>query len=157
MKTLRQLLVLGLMVATTGSFAFAQTFTGGVRGAVKDANGVIPGVTVVLFNEATGQAREAVSNDAGEYNFTAVPPGLYTVRATLTGFKTYENKGIRIAAQQFVTVDVVPRSRRRCRRRSPSPARRRSSTRRTPPAAASSAPSRWRPCRAAAARRSCSP
>ncbi len=107
MKTLRQLLVIGLMVAMTGSFAFAQTFTGGLRGAVKDANGVIPGVTVVLLNEATGQAREAVSNDAGEYNFTAVPPGLYTVRATLTGFKTYENTGIRIAAQQFVTVDAV--------------------------------------------------
>ncbi len=51
MKTLRQLLVIGLMVATTGSLAAAQTFTGGVRGAVKDANGVIPGVTVELINE----------------------------------------------------------------------------------------------------------
>ncbi len=107
MKTLRQLLVLGLLVATTGSFAYAQTFTGGVRGAVKDANGVIPGVTVELVNEETGQTRDAVSNSTGEYNFTAVTPGLYTIRATLTGFKTYENKGIRVAAQQFVTVDAT--------------------------------------------------
>ena len=30
----------------------AQTFTGGVRGAVKDAGGVVPGVTVTLINEA---------------------------------------------------------------------------------------------------------
>jgi hypothetical protein len=107
MKTLRQLLVLGLMVATTGSLAFAQTFTGGVRGAVKDANGVIPGVTVELLNEATGQSRDAVSNESGEYNFTAVQPGLYTIKATLTGFKTYENKGVRVAAQQFITLDVT--------------------------------------------------
>ena len=61
MKTLRQLLAVAL-VLTTGSLAAAQTFTGGVRGAVKDANGVIPGVTVQLINEATGQSREAVSN-----------------------------------------------------------------------------------------------
>ncbi len=107
MKTLRQLLVIGLMVAMTGSLAFAQTFTGGVRGAVKDANGVIPGVTVELINEATGASRDAVSNESGEYNFTAVPPGVYTVKGTLTGFKTYENKSIRVAAQQFITIDVT--------------------------------------------------
>ena len=107
MKTLRQLLVIGLMVATAGSFAYAQTFTGGVRGAVKDANGVIPGVTVELINEGTGQTRDAVSNEAGEYNFTAVPPGVYTIKGTLTGFKTYENKSVRVAAQQFITLDVT--------------------------------------------------
>ncbi len=107
MKTLRQLLVVGLMLATTGSFAAAQTFTGGLRGAVKDANGVIPGVTVQLINDATGAGREAVSNESGEFSFGAVPPGTYSVKATLTGFKTYENKGIRIATQQFITLDVT--------------------------------------------------
>jgi hypothetical protein len=107
MKTLRQALVVGLMVAMTGSFAAAQTFTGGLRGAVRDANGVIPGVTVELINEATNAPREAVSNESGEYSFGAVAPGTYTVRATLTGFRTYENKGIRIATQQFVTLDIT--------------------------------------------------
>jgi hypothetical protein len=82
MKTLRQLLVVALVVATTGSYAVAQTFTGGLRGAVKDANGVIPGVTVQLINEGTSVAREVVSNDSGEYNFAAVPPGTYTVKAS---------------------------------------------------------------------------
>jgi hypothetical protein len=89
------------------STAWAQTFTGGLRGAVRDANGVIPGVTVEIVNDATGQAREAVTNEQGEYNFAAVPPGNYTVKASLTGFKTYENRAVRIAAQQFVTLDVL--------------------------------------------------
>jgi trimeric autotransporter adhesin len=87
--------------------ATAQTFTGGVRGAVRDANGVIPGVTVQLVNEGTGQTREAVTNEQGEYNFSAVPPSNYTVKATLTGFRTYENRNVRVGAQQFVTLDIL--------------------------------------------------
>ena len=107
MKTLRQLLVVALVVATTASYAAAQTFTGGLRGAVKDANGVIPGVTVELINEGTSATRDAVSNESGEYSFGAVQPGTYTVKATLTGFRTFESKGVRIATQQFVTLDIT--------------------------------------------------
>jgi trimeric autotransporter adhesin len=95
-----------LVMLTVSTSAWAQTFTGGLRGAVRDPNGVIPGVTVELINEATNQAREAISNDQGEYSFAAVPPGTYTIKASLTGFKAYENKGVRIAAQQFITLDI---------------------------------------------------
>lgn len=96
-----------LFVPLATSAAWAQTFTGGLRGAVKDSGGVVPGVTVTLLNDATGASRDAVSNESGEYVFAAVPPGNYSVKAELTGFKTYENKGIRIAAQQFITLDIV--------------------------------------------------
>lgn len=96
-----------LLVPLATSTASAQTFTGGLRGAVRDVNGVIPGVTVTLTNQDTGAGREAVSNESGEYVFAAVPPGNYTVRAELTGFKAYENRNIRIAAQQFITLDVT--------------------------------------------------
>jgi trimeric autotransporter adhesin len=96
-----------LLVPLVTSTAWAQTFTGGLRGAVRDANGVVPGVTVTLLNEATGATRDAVTNEEGQYNFAAVPPGNYTIKAEITGFKTYENKGVRIAAQQFVTLDIT--------------------------------------------------
>ncbi len=106
MKSLTAVLSLCIGLAMTGS-ALAQTFTGGLRGAVKEAGGVIPGVTVELINEGNGATRDAVTNDAGEYSFAAVTPGTYTVKATLTGFKTYESKGVRISTQQFVTLDVL--------------------------------------------------
>jgi trimeric autotransporter adhesin len=96
--------LLGILLSAGG--AAAQTFTGGLRGAVRDANGVIPGVVVTLTNDSTSVARETTSNDSGEYNFSAVQPGTYTIKAVLTGFKTYENKGIRIGTQQFLTVDI---------------------------------------------------
>jgi hypothetical protein len=95
-----------LIVPLATSTAWAQTFTGGVRGVVNDSGGVVPGVTVTLINEANGASRDAVSNERGLYDFSAVPPGTYTIKAELTGFKTFENKGIRVATQQFVTMDI---------------------------------------------------
>ncbi|HEY3045614.1 MAG TPA: carboxypeptidase-like regulatory domain-containing protein [Vicinamibacterales bacterium] len=95
-------LLLVLCAASVG----AQQFTGGVRGAVRDANGVVPGATVTLTNEATNISREVVTNEVGQYNFPAVPPGTYTLKTRLTGYKGYESKGLVVGTQQFLTLDV---------------------------------------------------
>src|SRR5436309_10708666 len=87
--------------------AGAQQFTGGIRGLVRDANGVIPGVTVTLTNEATNISREVTTNDVGQYSFAAVPPGTYTLKTQLTGYKTFESKGLTVGTQQFITLDIV--------------------------------------------------
>src|SRR5262249_19640083 len=99
--------VLSVLLCLSAAAAGAQQFTGGVRGAVRDANGVIPGVTVTLTNEATNISRETVTNDVGQYNFPAVPPGTYTLTTKLTGYKTYESKGLSVGTQQFLTLDVT--------------------------------------------------
>ena len=91
-------------IATDGA---SQSFQGGLRGAVKDANSVIPGVMVILLNEGTNASRTTASNELGEYVFASVLPGTYTVRAVLQGFKTFERQGLTIGTQQFVTVDLV--------------------------------------------------
>src|SRR6476661_1958486 len=96
-----------LLVLAFAASLGAQQFTGGVRGAVRDANGVIPGVAVTLTNEATNVSRETVTNEVGQYNFPALTPGTYTLKSQLTGYKTYESKGLVVATQQFITLDVV--------------------------------------------------
>jgi hypothetical protein len=85
----------------------AQGFQGGLRGAVRDPNGVVPGAEVTLVNEQTNAKRATTSNDVGEYAFTNVLPGTYTVRASLAGFKTHESKGIRVGTQEFLTLDLT--------------------------------------------------
>ena len=87
--------------------AMAQSATGGLRGAVRDAQGVIPGVTITLTNDANGVARDTISNASGEYSFPAVDPSTYSIRAGVQGFKTFERRGVRIGAQQFVTLDIT--------------------------------------------------
>lgn len=74
---------------------------------MRDSQGVIPGATVTLTNEGTGVSRDTVSNESGEYSFPALDAGTYTVKASVTGFKTFERKGIRIATQTFLTLDVT--------------------------------------------------
>ncbi|MBI1873147.1 MAG: carboxypeptidase regulatory-like domain-containing protein, partial [Acidobacteria bacterium] len=107
MKNFTHGILSALLVLTGAAGADAQQFTGGLRGQVRDANGVIPGVTVTLTNEATAISREVVTNEVGQYNFPAVPPGTYTIRTQLAGYKTFDRKGVRIGTQQFITLDVM--------------------------------------------------
>ena len=98
--------VLGVLGLATG--VFAQTFQGGVRGVIQDADGgVLPGVTVTLSNEDTGGSRTAVANAVGEYNFATVQPGTYTLRAELSGFAPYVSEGLIIGVSSFLVVDAT--------------------------------------------------
>lgn len=74
-------------VLLAASLASAQTTTGTILGEVRDATGGrLPGVTVNLVNQANGATRETVTDSLGTYRFTALPPGTYTLTATLAGF-----------------------------------------------------------------------
>src|SRR5829696_5280549 len=106
-QRLAQTIVGVCVIGFTAGLVSAQSFQGGMRGSVKDAQGVIPGVTVTLINEANGVSRDTVSNASGEYSFPAVDPAPYTIKAAVQGFKTFERKGIRIGTQQFVTLDIA--------------------------------------------------
>src|SRR5438445_10253100 len=104
----RAALLLGafLAVVTSGT-AFGQGFQGGLRGAVKDAGGVIPGVDVTLTNEQTNIKRSTVTNERGEYVFANVDPGNYAVKASLQGYKTVDRGGVRLGTQQALVLDLT--------------------------------------------------
>ena len=83
--------------------ADAQVTTATLVGLVRDtSNAVIPGATVVATNEGTGVAREGVTDANGEFVFSALPNGVYTVKVELTGFKALEQRGMQLGAGQTV-------------------------------------------------------
>jgi hypothetical protein len=83
--------------------AIGQTTTGTILGEVKDSTGgTLPGVTVTAVNQANGLTREAVTDGLGNYRFSAMPAGLYTVKASLTGFKEATRTDVRLAINSQV-------------------------------------------------------
>ncbi len=90
------------------SLAFAQTFQGTLRGRVTDPNGsATTNVKVTIIEEATSVNRTTITNDQGEYVFTSVTPGTYTIKAELEGFKRLDRKGVEVATQAAVTIDLA--------------------------------------------------
>src|SRR5262245_29954710 len=104
---MRRLIVGCGVVILAAASAFAQTYQGGVRGQVKDPQGVIPGAEITLTNADTNAARAATTNDVGEYAFPNVLPGKYSLKVSIAGFKTEERKGLTVGTQQFIVEDFV--------------------------------------------------
>jgi hypothetical protein len=96
-----------MLFAAAGVNVPAQGFQGAIRGAVRDADGVVPAADVTLTNEATGLSRTTATNEAGAYSFPNVDPGTYTLAIALQGFKGYSQKSIQVGTQQFITLDVT--------------------------------------------------
>ncbi len=99
-------LVAAVVLVAMPHMAIAQSFQGTVRGTVSDAQGVIPGATVVLTNPASGATRQTVTNGTGEYSFPAVDPGTYTLHIEVPGYRTYDNKNVQVATQAQLDIPV---------------------------------------------------
>ena len=67
--------------------SLAQTATGSIRGIIYDqSKAIITKAKVTATNKATGAERVGC-NSTGEYIFSALPPGEYDVKVTVSGFK----------------------------------------------------------------------
>src|SRR6266542_896659 len=85
---------------------FAQTL-GTITGEVRDSTGaVVLGATVTATNKATNATRETSSNAVGLFDFPALPPGMYTVKSELQGFKT-ATRDIELQVQQTARVNFT--------------------------------------------------
>ncbi|HKO20746.1 MAG TPA: carboxypeptidase regulatory-like domain-containing protein [Acidobacteriaceae bacterium] len=96
------------VVSSRNLYAQAQTDTGALTGTVSDPTGaVIPEATVTITNSATGIVTKGITTSTGQYVFSSVAPGTYTLEVTKTGFGTYSASGIVVHIQQVPTVNVV--------------------------------------------------
>jgi hypothetical protein len=88
--------------------AHAQVQTGSIVGSVTDdSNAVLPGVTVTLSGDRLiGGPQTLITDTTGSYRFDRLPPGDYTLKFELQGFKTVERAGIRVNASFVATVNA---------------------------------------------------
>ena len=105
--TARNICVTALLSLTAASMLLAQSYQGGVRGSVGDAQGgTIAQAKVSLANDATGQISSVVTNEGGGFDFSSLVPATYTLIAEKTGFKKFERKNVVVGTQEYLTVDV---------------------------------------------------
>jgi hypothetical protein len=98
--------VLTLFLGFIPTLVTAQT-TATVNGIVQDAQGgAIPGATVTTTNLATSLVRTYVTDGEGRYAVSGLPPGVYELRAELTGFVMRPVR-VTLAVAQTVAVNLV--------------------------------------------------
>jgi Ca-activated chloride channel family protein len=89
---------------------WAEGSAGTIQGTITDeSGGILPGVTVNLTNEETGETRNAVTSDRGIYRFPGLQSGTYRLVAELSGFSSYRREGIEIRSGTAGRIDVVLR------------------------------------------------
>ena len=98
-RTLCQLVIFTLAaILLCPLSAFTQQSLGTLRGQVADEfGGLIVGATVTAA-DASGVEKTATTDSEGNYVFSALAPGRYTVRVTASGFNAYEHAGVEVAA-----------------------------------------------------------
>ena len=86
----------------------AQGLTGQILGTVTDSGGgVLPGASVVIKNAGTNSTRETVTGADGAFLFPDLLAGKYDITVTVSGFKTYEQKGIDLASTERIALKAI--------------------------------------------------
>lgn len=88
------------------SSLFAQTATTSVRGLVTDSQGAaIVGVDITATESSIGFTQTHKTDEKGEYNFQQIPPGMYSVRAAIAGFKD-KTVNVQFLVNQPATLNI---------------------------------------------------
>src|ERR1044072_6274137 len=86
MRTFLQLFCLALALFVFPIIVVSQSDSGRISGVVKDQDGaIVPGATVTVKNDRSGDERTVTSSENGSYSVAALRASTYTVTATATG------------------------------------------------------------------------
>src|ERR1700730_2276091 len=106
-KRVRKATMLFAPLLVASSLAFGQLTTADILGTITDATGaVIPNAQVTLTNVGTQEKRTATSNNAGDYTFTLLPVGHYTVTVKASGFKSFSTTDLAVEAGDRARADA---------------------------------------------------
>jgi hypothetical protein len=90
-----------LMIAVQPGLAQVTTAT--FYGIVTDSSqAVLPGASITMLNQGTGVSTNKLTDEKGEFAFTFLAPGSYTLKIEMPGFKTYLSSDFELGAAQNV-------------------------------------------------------
>ena len=92
------------LALSIGVSAYAADVNGRIRGTVTDPqDAVVPGVTIIATNQATGVKFTTKTQADGGYLFQQIPIGTYTITVAAPGFQAFKASGITVNIdQEFV-------------------------------------------------------
>jgi hypothetical protein len=107
LKAFRNSVFLLTFVLCFTSAAFSQLTTADIVGTVTDATGaVVPNAAITLTNLGTNETRNTQSNSSGDYNFTLLPVGRYSISVKVKGFQESVTKELSVEAGDRARNDV---------------------------------------------------
>lgn len=89
----------------------AQVTTADVTGTVADSTGkVVPNAAVTITSTATGFSRTANTNESGEYTFTELVPGVYTISVEASSFSksVLKDLELNVGSRRTVNIELKP-------------------------------------------------
>ena len=100
--------LVALVCVTIGTPAEAQDFRGSIIGTIVDASGgLLPGVTVLITHNETQVSQTVVTDGRGVYQALYLNLGMYTITATLQGFKKVVRPNNPVTIGEALRVDIT--------------------------------------------------
>jgi Carboxypeptidase regulatory-like domain len=103
---MKKFLKTGLVLFLFTISALGQANTGRLVGIVTSGDGVISGASVVVTDKQTNRQRTITTGSDGTFLIPQLDVGLYTIKVSATGFKTYTASDLKINVGQEHSVDI---------------------------------------------------
>ncbi len=110
MNKFRPLFAVLVVLFVLTSFVYPQSKeTGALHGTILLEDGsAVPGVLVSLSSSnVSGASKSSLTNEEGKYRFVGLTPGTYAVSASLEGFASAKQEGIKVHIGKTFTVDLT--------------------------------------------------
>jgi hypothetical protein len=110
LQTARHLSRLLVIVVSLGlaTVAFGQTDQGRIVGTVTDPNNaIVPGATVMVKNDRTGEERTVTTNQDGNFLVPSLKAATYTVTASAANFANTKITDVQLSVGQELTLNLA--------------------------------------------------
>lgn len=97
-----------ILIVSLAGIALAQGDQARIAGTVTDTNGAaVPGATVTVTSEKTGEVRTVTAKDDGTFQVIALKPSTYTIASSADNFEPATQKGIELLVGQEANISLT--------------------------------------------------